>query len=472
MNQTEHSLLERHESYIPPVADASYPPRSGNRLQPLVDSAPTFRRICEAIEAAQHSVWIAVTFMDPDFEMPDGRGSVLDVLDRAAARGLDVRVLCWRPNPESSGYGQAFPGSPADHERLAARGSRFLIRWDRAHGYFCQHQKFWLVDAGNESETAFIGGINPTFGAFEPGHRGEGQRHDIYVEVTGPSATDVHHNFVQRWNEASERAEADGVWGHDGDDELALPDRVSAPRGDSLVQIQRNVHAGRYFRSYPVPGGSSVDIAAGERAVTEQYIQAIDAARRSIYIENQALPVPEIAARLEAALKRGVEIVLLVPAEPESYVRTFRQDPSRSSFFESIEALGRYDNFTLAGIAGPNELGIRSPIYVHAKIMLIDDVWATIGSCNLHFNSINGHTEMNASIWDAKMVRMLRCQLLSEHLGQETAHLEDREALCLYRSIAGDNRRRAERGDFDWQGLAISLDTMTYGEPDLQFGQS
>jgi phosphatidylserine/phosphatidylglycerophosphate/cardiolipin synthase-like enzyme len=60
------------------------------------------------------------------------------------------------------------------------------------------------------------------------------------VEVTGPSATDVHHNFVQRWNEASERTASDGVWGHNGgrDDDLAFPDCLSGARGNSLVQIQ------------------------------------------------------------------------------------------------------------------------------------------------------------------------------------------------------------------------------------------
>ena len=46
-----------------------------------------------------------------------------------------------------------------------------------------------------------------------PGHPAEGDRHDAYVEIAGPSATDVHHNFVQRWNEASERAADDGTWG-------------------------------------------------------------------------------------------------------------------------------------------------------------------------------------------------------------------------------------------------------------------
>ncbi|MFE5320601.1 phosphatidylserine/phosphatidylglycerophosphate/cardiolipin synthase family protein [Paenibacillus sp. NPDC056579] len=452
------------QSHIPYLESRSYPVRYGNAVHPLVDSAPTFRRICEAIENAQQRVWLSVTFMTPDFQMPDGRGTILDVLDRAAARGLDVRLLSWRPNPESSGYGQAFAGTKADREMLASRGSRFRARWDRAHGYYCQHQKIWLIDAGFPSETAFVGGINPTFKTFEPGHIGENQRHDIYVEVTGPSATDVHHNFVQRWNEASERHEADGVWGHTGEDELPFPTLLSAPRGSTPVQIQRNINAGRYHSSHPAPGGDPYPLAEGEHSVSEQYLKAIDAARSTIYIENQALPIPEIAARLEEALKRGVDMVLLVPADPEEHVRAARRNPERKSFFEPIEALGRYENFTLAGIAGPDGQGGRSSIYVHAKVMLIDDVWMTIGSCNLHSNSFFGHSEMNAAIWDEGAVRKFRRQLLTEHLDQDTGHLDDRAALQLYRKVAEENRLKAERGDFHWQGLAFRLEPTAYGE--------
>src|SRR5215472_8989715 len=125
-----------------------------------------------------------------------------------------------RPNPEFSGEGGTFPGSPDDRRMLEGRGSRFRARWDRAHGPYLHHQKSWLVDAGHPSEVAFVGGINPTARALgSPGHDAGG-RHDAYVELNGPAATDVHHNFVQRWNEASERDLADGRWGHDAADRL------------------------------------------------------------------------------------------------------------------------------------------------------------------------------------------------------------------------------------------------------------
>jgi cardiolipin synthase A/B len=82
------------------VEPALYPARSGNTIRPLIDGGPAFRRVCEAIETARFSVWATVTFLWDDFEMPDGRGSFFDVIDRAARRGLDVRVIFWRPGEE------------------------------------------------------------------------------------------------------------------------------------------------------------------------------------------------------------------------------------------------------------------------------------------------------------------------------------------------------------------------------------
>ena len=67
---------------------------------------------------------------------------------------------------------------------------------------------------------------------------------------------------------------------------------------------------------------------------------------------------------------------------------------------------------------------------VHSKVMLVDDAWGTIGSCNLHAGSLFRNTEMNVSFWDPACVRALRCELLAEHLGEETRHLDDLAALA------------------------------------------
>ena len=443
------------------AAAGAYPIRSGNLVRPLVDGVPAFQRIEAAIEAARHSIWLTVAFCAPDFRFPSGR-SLFDVLDGATTRGLDVRGLFWRPNLETSRYGRTFSGTDEERAWLRSRASSFGMRWDRAGTRYCHHQKSWLFDAGHPTETAFVGGVNLTAQALgSPGHRDSG-RHDLYVEIAGPAATDVHHNFVQRWNEASERDQADGTWGVAGTSPLPFPGRASEPRGASAVQIQRMMPAGHYADGSATPGGRAHTIQDGERSILDQYERAIEAARSTIYIENQALPVPIIARRLEAALRRGVQVVLLVPAEPEGWVRAARCDPARAGLFEAVDALARHEGFLLAGLVLPNEAGGQA-VYVHAKVMLVDDRWMTIGSCNLHANSLGGHTEMNASVWDETVVRALRCSLLAEHLGHDTCSLDDRGAMQLYREVAQANRRRvAVRGE-GFQGLAFALDATQYG---------
>jgi len=448
--------MEANSLSIPAVREASYPARSGNILRPLVDGEPAFRRVCEAIEAARHSVWATVTFMWASFEMPDGRGSALNVLGRAAARGLDVRLIFWRPDPETEKYKlNAFWGASDHIKLLEAVGAEIRIRWDRAEPGFCQHQKSWLIDAGEETETAFLGGINLNpHSMVAPGHRGESQNHDSYLELAGPSAVDIHHNFVQRWNEASERHLVGGRWGPGSETDLPFPAQVPGQRGSAIVQIQRTIHRDCYANGNPTPGGKPFNIAAGERSNFDQYRAAIGAACRSIYIENQYVSVPEIVDALRHALQRGVEVGLLLPTEQEVSA--------------DLAALCAFENFTLAGIAGLGTDGRGKPVRVHAKLMVVDGQWVTVGSCNLHRFSLFGNSEMNAAFWDTDTARALLSELLQEHLNQDTSGMSDRAALQLFRRIARENRARFEAGDHDWQGLAFSLDPAV-SAADLRF---
>jgi cardiolipin synthase len=95
--------------------------------------------------------------------------------------------------------------------------------------------------------------------------------------------------------------------------------------------------------------------------------------------------------------------------------------------------------------------------------MLVDDGWATIGSCNLHYNSLYGHSELNASFWAPEIVRGLRRELFAEHLGHDTVHLDDCAALRLFREVAIANRDRGSTGQTPWEGLAFAIDPGAYG---------
>ena len=90
----------------------------------LIGGVPIFQRIGEAVDAARHSIWLTIAFYTDNFCFPDGRGSLFDALDRAVARGVDVRVVVWRPNPEVARRPNMFIGSSADRDLLGKRGSR------------------------------------------------------------------------------------------------------------------------------------------------------------------------------------------------------------------------------------------------------------------------------------------------------------------------------------------------------------
>lgn len=455
----------------PFVNTGVYPTRRGNQVRPLIDGEPAFRRICAAIEAAQQSVWATITFMWPSFQMPEGRGSALDVLEHVARRGVDVRLIFWRPDDETAGLRRnAFWGSVDHFNALAQRYLHVKIRWDRAHPGYCQHQKTWLIDAHQDAATSFVGGINLNpHSLVAPGHSGEGHNHDVYVELAGPAVADVHHNFVQRWNEASERKSGDGRWGDGSENDLAFPDHTPPACGVADVQIQRTTHPGRYVNRHPPPGGSAFTIASGEKTNLDQYCAAIRSARRTIYLENQYVEVPEIVAALADALARGVEVVLLLPAVPDLAAPT-AVTRERMAFLEERASLAAYANFALCGIAGLGADGCRKPVYVHAKLMLIDDEWATVGSCNLHHYSLFGNGELNAAFWEPLTVRAMRVELFQEHLAVDTSAMDDTAALRLFRRIARENGQRHEQRDPNWQGLAFSLEVTTYGqEPQFLF---
>jgi cardiolipin synthase len=450
--------------HIPSVEKCSYPVRDGCFVRPLVDGVPAFRRICEAIEAAHSRVWGTVAFLEHEVQLPDGRGSLFDVLDAAVARGVDVRVIFWRSDQVSKGA--HFPGTPDQLAWLEERGSRFGARWDALLDDHCHHQKSWLIDSASPEEVAFVGGINLDHGSVASrGHapRDEGNVHDVYLELKGPSATDVHHNFVQRWNEASEAPHAQGHWPPAADGgALEFPVDLSEPAGDVPVQITRTVQAGRYADATPSPGAKAHSIQDGEFSIYAQYVSAIDAAQTSIYIEDQAIGSPKIVGHLRQALDRGVHVIFLLPGRCHPAYAKARRVSALSPFFELVGGLDRFPRFSMAAIESVETDGSPHEIYVHAKIMLVDDAWVTIGSTNTADRSFETDTELNASIWHSETVKTLRCELFEEHLGIDTTALSDVEAFQRFHDRARENAWR-KLASVPMEGLAYRLNASIYG---------
>jgi len=467
----------RDGQHIEPATSGSYPLREGNFVRPLVDGGPAFERICSAVEAAQHSAWITVAFLEQAARMPGERGSFFDLLDTAAARGIEIRVLFWsEPDIDSMIKGaEHFAGDTGNRALLESRNTAWLARWDRFAKH-CHHQKSWVVDAGREGALAFVGGINLDSGSISwPGHsahagtadankRNDSHNiHDVYLEIQGPAVADVAHNFVQRWNQASERHDSCGAWPDISlANDLEFPVALPAAAGNVPLQVTRSVQASLYSNRHAAPDAPGYAIENGETSIREQYTRAIEGAREAIYIENQMLICPQVIEELSTAMQRGVLVAALVPGLPMPEVAAARENPLAKPVFEALGRLGEHENFTLAAPMVAINGSTPEHVYVHSKMMLVDDCFTTIGSCNTMARSFLGDTEMNASFWDESVTRALRCELLGEQLGLDTTGLEMPAALRLFAETARANRRRLEEGKA-LGGMAVALDPARWG---------
>jgi cardiolipin synthase len=289
--------------------------------------------------------------------------------------------------------------------------------------------------------------------------------HDLYCEIQGPAVSDVVHNFVQRWNESSEHNDPHGVYpDHERAADLEFPNEVSPIVGDTTAQISRSVLAGLYRNDHPTPGGERYPVESGEYSIKEQYLSAIGAARRTIYFENQLLFCPDTIEALKGALERGVQVVVLVPRVTMPEVVAAREIPRAAPLFDALARLDQSEDFTFAGLATNRAAGTYEDIYVHAKFAAVDDSWATIGSANTMFRSFKGDTELNVSFWDHEIVRKLRCDLLLEHFGEDTASLDDRKAFARYREVALRNRERRAAGE-PMVGQIFAMDPANWARP-------
>ncbi len=131
--------------------------------------------------------------------------------------------------------------------------------------------------------------------------------------------------------------------------------------------------------------------------------------------------------------------------------------------FDLIAACGAHENFTLAGLAGPMPDGSRGDVYVHGKLMLVDDVFATIGSTNFAERSFRNQTEMNVSFQDSAdgQGAALRPVRRTSRAGYVDARRRRGDAPVRRRPRA-PMRKRREAGDMAWQGIAFALDPATY----------
>jgi phosphatidylserine/phosphatidylglycerophosphate/cardiolipin synthase-like enzyme len=180
-------------------------------------------------------------------------------------------------------------------------------------------------------------------------------------------------------------------------------------------------------------------------------VRALRSAQRLIYLESQFLWSPEIVAVLAAKLRRpprdDFRVLVLLPARPNNGADDTRGqlgvlvDADR----ESGAGTTRFLACTLhqAGAGG-------SPVYVHAKIGIVDDRWLGIGSANLNEHSLFNDTEVDVVLHDQRIVREARLRLWSEHLERPLGEVDGDPARVfdeVWLPHAREQLERRRRGD-------------------------
>jgi phosphatidylserine/phosphatidylglycerophosphate/cardiolipin synthase-like enzyme len=399
-------------------ARSAPPPRQGNRLQVLIDGAEALPRILEAIESAKRSAWLAGWYFTPEFHLrPNDRRTLRDVLSAAAER-VDVRVLAWAGAPLP--LFRPDRGNVRETADELRDGTRVHVALDpHERPMHCHHEKLVVVDG----EVAFVGGIDLTSYHGDrldgPGHppRDSIGWHDVATELHGPAVADVAEHYRMRW------AEVTG--------EVLPEPEVPAPAGDLEVQVVRTVPEQVYNR-----------LAAGEFSVLESYMRALRSAQRLIYIENQFLWSPEVVALMADKLRSpphpDFRLLLLLPARPNT-----GSDDTRGQLGQLVEADDGGGRVLACTIYQRGD--DPRPVYVHAKVCVVDDRWLTIGSANLNEHSLFNDSEMNVVTQDAALARDTRLRLWQEHTDRPRADVSGDPARVIddiWRPIAEEQLER------------------------------
>jgi phosphatidylserine/phosphatidylglycerophosphate/cardiolipin synthase-like enzyme len=404
-------------------AETATPPRHGNSLEVLVDGANALPRMADAIRHAQRHVHVCSWHLEPDFDPgPRSATPVKELLGETAER-VPVRVLVWGGAPVP-----VF--KPRRNEVRAAReqlvrGTKIQCELDNCTRLMhCHHEKLVIVD----DEIAFVGGIDLTslagdrYDSSEHPHKEqEIGWHDASSLLKGPIVRDVAAHFALRWEAV--RGEA-----------LELPTEI-ASAGDTTVQFVRTVPEGAY-RVLP----------RGEFSILESYTRALRSAQHLVYLENQFLWSPEIVHILETKLRNpphdDFRVVVLLPHRANN-----GQDDTRGMLSRLVAADDGAERFLATTILSRS--GERSgPLYVHAKIGIVDDAWLAIGSANLNEHSLFNDTEVDVVTCDAELAKQTRLRLWAEHLERDDVSGDPARIIDEHwRPIATEQLERRRRGE-------------------------
>jgi cardiolipin synthase len=359
---------------------------AGNRITLLRNGAEYFPALERAIDAAAREVWLEAYLFADD---PSGR-RIAQALASAAERGVKVRLLV-------DGWGAKYYLTDALERLLRDSGVELLkyrpevAAWQfRSHRLRRLHRKLCHVDG----RIAFVGGINIIDDMNTPGSKPP--RADFAVSIEGPLLPAIAQTMQRVW---------------------ALVELVQFGSSDLELfpQPVRGERVGQQTARFVIR-----DNLRHRRDIEHAYLAAIRSAKGEIIIASSYF-FPGIRFRRELmdAVQRGVSVTLLLQAKVEYVLLHFASRALYGQLLQAGVTIQEYHRSML-----------------HAKVAVMDDRWATVGSSNIDPYSLLMAREANVIVRDRGFTSELRSALVEmiEHGARPVAAEDWKSRSRLYKA--------------------------------------
>lgn len=398
--------------------------QKADKASVIIDAENYFRHLRRAMKKAQRRIILIGWDFDARVEMhdtehePEGPLEIGHYVDWLVKRNpqLQIYILRW----DTGAIKSIFRGKTFVTLSRWRFHPRIHLKLDNKHPVgAAQHQKLAIID----EDTAFCGGIDITDNRWDTrAHRDDqpqrippdkadaGPWHDAAMAVQGAVAKKLAEFGVNRWKVAGGTKMIDAGTGD------CWPDTLEPA-----------------FQNVDVAIARTQPETADQEAITEieqLYIDLIGSAKKFVYAESQYFASGKIAAAIAERLreKNGPEIVILNPVEAEGWLEPEVMDTKRAQFVKALMDVDHENRFRI--FHALNDAG--NDIYIHAKVVIVDDRIVRVGSSNMNNRSLGFDSECDLAI-DAgpdghteehEQIANIRNDLLAEHLGTSIEEIE------------------------------------------------
>jgi phosphatidylserine/phosphatidylglycerophosphate/cardiolipin synthase-like enzyme len=397
--------------------------RHADRASVIVDAADFFRFARDAMMRAEKSIFMIGWDFDTRIDLvpgeteddaPEKLGKFLNWLANRRSE-LDIRILKW-----DIGLINSITRGETPFYILSWMFSKQVrLKLDGAHpSMSAHHMKLLVID----DRVAFCGGIDMTIGRWDtrdhldhdkrrrsPMGFAQGPWHDATTCVSGPAAATLGELARIRWEHATH-------------EKLEPVEASSDPWPQELEVEFRNLDIG-IARTLP-----EYEDQPQVCEIEAMKLAMIGAAKKWLYIESQYFASRKIAEAIAERLREpdGPEVVVINPDGADGWLEAKAMDTARIRLLKLAREADLHHRFRL--LYPVNDA--RHPIYVHAKIMIVDDSMLKLGSANLNNRSMGYDTECDIIIEakpgdraTAEKIIAQRNDLLAEHLGCDPADI-------------------------------------------------